>query len=360
MKKQSGKLKKEHSVKMKEVTDQLSSCRDEIKLYVENNTKLKEEIKVLKGIKEAQEEIDKESDPEVVEIEEDDSDISNEELADVYLRNKNDTGTKPKNKLKCISCAFEAKDEKLLRGHMSLHRPGNGNYEGGVLSYKDGYSCNRCSESFKTMGLIKRHMKTKHGITITASPPDVDGAKSHPKDKVWIKCDRCNYKAETKEDLIKHLDAYHVTKQVRCNICQMMADSNAHLKDHMENQHNSRNNRTWRENFHKQKQKPTNQKPVCKFWLKGNCFHGQDCRFSHTNFDNNTILCRDGDYCLFWPNCKYTHVEMCRYQENCLRQNCPFVHGNANFLESGQNMPAPNINSQQDFPPFPQQHWRPW
>ena len=35
-------------------------------------------------------------------------------------------------------------------------------YENGVLSHKDGYSCNKCGEVTKTMGLIRRHMKANH------------------------------------------------------------------------------------------------------------------------------------------------------------------------------------------------------
>ena len=72
-------------------------------------------------------------DPEVTELDAESSDVSDEEAANVFLRNKNDTGTRPKNTLKCCICDFVAKDETLLRGHMSVHQPGNG-----MLSFKDG------------------------------------------------------------------------------------------------------------------------------------------------------------------------------------------------------------------------------
>ena len=213
------------------------------------------------------------------------------------------------------------------------------------------------------MGLIRRHMKTQHGIQISAAPPNVDGAKSQ--EKQLIKCDRCNYRATTHDDLVKHLDTNHVTKQSRCNICQMVADSNTHLEAHMKQQHSRENTRQKSQAYNQNNQPQNNntgfvnrrEKPVCKFWLQGNCSRGPQCRFAHHETQRNTAICRDGDYCLFWPQCKYAHVEMCRYQENCFRQNCRFMHGNPNFLEVGNNISAPNIQSHQDFPPFPEQMW---
>jgi hypothetical protein len=82
--------------------------------------------------------------------------FSDDEAANVYLKNLKGTGAKEKIKYKCNICDFEGEDEKLMRGHMSLHEPGNGNYENGVLSHKDGYSCNKCGETTKTMGLIRK------------------------------------------------------------------------------------------------------------------------------------------------------------------------------------------------------------
>ena len=177
------KLNKDNLPKMKEVAEQLSGCREEMKMYVEMNTKLREENNVLKRIKEAQDILENDGEPEIIELERESSDISDEEAANVYLRNKKVTGTRPKNNLNCTHCNFVAKDETLLRGHMSMHQPGNGNYENGILSYKDGYKCNRCGEAAKTMGLIKRHMKTQHNINLTVAPPHIDGARSQQNQK---------------------------------------------------------------------------------------------------------------------------------------------------------------------------------
>ena len=122
---------------------------------------------------------------------------------------------------------------------MSVHQPGNGNYENGILRHKDGYSCNKCGENVKTMGLIRRHMKTIHGINIM---PTEDGARSIPSQSSFrIKCDLCNFKAETKDELLKHLDVNHTPPKEKCNICQMVAENKTHLMKHMQS-HQNRNN----------------------------------------------------------------------------------------------------------------------
>ena len=121
-----------------------------------------------------------------------------------------DTGARPRQENhKCRVCNFVAKDENLLKGHMFMHISGNQNYQDG----KDGYSCNRCGENVKTMGLIRRLMKTKLNINISPAAPTADGASSLPNQQGQIKCDRCDFKSQTREELIVHLDAAHANKQ---------------------------------------------------------------------------------------------------------------------------------------------------
>ena len=68
---------------------------------------------MLKGIMEAQDLLQKVSDPEIVEVAS--SDITDDEAANVYVKNMKDTGTRPKYVLKCRVCDFVAKNEQLLR-----------------------------------------------------------------------------------------------------------------------------------------------------------------------------------------------------------------------------------------------------
>ena len=273
---------------------------------------------------------------EVIQIE-DSSDISDVEAAHVFLRNKNkETGTRSKEKYKCKSCDFVANDRALLKGHMTLHEPGNQNYENGFLSHDDGYTCNRCSTVFKTMGLIRRHMKVAHGIKITASPPMDDGARSLP----LIRCDQCEYKARSKEELAEHLNEKHTNRKERCDVCQMVADNKEQLKKHNETYHNK-------------------NRMVCRYWERNNCRFGTNCRYQHpAPAQAPPKPCRYKNNCRFWPDCNFSHIEMCRFQENCTRINCQFEH--VNFLVAGHQNPAPNIHCVQDFPPFRGPMWRPW
>jgi hypothetical protein len=123
------KIIKENEEKMKEVVNQLTNCREEIKNYVSMNTMLKEENCVLRGIKEVQDKLKDMSNDDVIELEAESSDISDEEAANVFLNNRKDTANEETPKYKCNNCDFEGADEKGLRGHMSLHQPGNGNYD---------------------------------------------------------------------------------------------------------------------------------------------------------------------------------------------------------------------------------------
>ena len=86
----------------------------------------------MKKIKKAEGNIRDNTEPEVIELERGSSDISDEEAAEVFLRNKKNTGTRSKNDKKCDHCNFVANDANLLKGHMSVHKPGNGNYENGI------------------------------------------------------------------------------------------------------------------------------------------------------------------------------------------------------------------------------------
>ena len=164
--KEKAKSIKDNEARMKEVIDQLDACREEIKNYVVDNTKLTEENRVLKEIIVTKDTLKDRSNPDVInqetpdiiDLETETADISDEEAANVFLKNRNDTGARQKTSLKCNICDFVAKDGKLLKGHMSLHNAVSGNFENGIMRHKDGYTCNKCGETVKTMGLMRRHI----------------------------------------------------------------------------------------------------------------------------------------------------------------------------------------------------------
>ena len=104
------------------------------------------------------------------------------------------------------------------------------------------------------------------------------------------------------------------------------------------------------------RQYPYSGREVCRFWQRGTCSYFDNCKNEHPK----PPKCRFGNDCNRWPNCRFGHEEkICRFQENCLNFNCKFSHDSNNFLGNWQKMAAPNINSYQDFPQFPQQMWRP-
>ena len=105
LKKEKMKTKKDNDLKVKEVANQLNECREEVLNYVDMNTTLKEQNKVLKDIKEARDILQGQKAPEVVELESESSDISDKEAVDVYRRNMNDTGARSKNG--CTYCKIQ-------------------------------------------------------------------------------------------------------------------------------------------------------------------------------------------------------------------------------------------------------------
>ena len=360
--KDNGKKDKET---IKTIHTQLKECREELTKFVEANEILLEENKTMKKIKNMKEKIDERNEkPEEVIVIEDcedtedkdtNADIDDLEAARVFLRNKQardtkankptQTGARPKI-FTCGKCRFEVKTEAKLKGHATVHEEGN-------VNYVKMLNCDRCPLLFKTMGLLRRHFKTEHGINMQTIPDNQDGARSRTQNKEMedtrIKCDQCDFAATSQHLLIEHLDRKHTNKPSRCNNCGMMADNQKMLIKHMES-------------CQKHSQQKQKVHPVCKFWLKGICnFDKFNCRFSHQGPHQKPPQCRNKSNCVFWPNCKFAHEEkLCRYQENCLNVNCTFVHLTNDFLGEGQNHPAPNIQLYQEFPQFPQQVWRPW
>ena len=68
-----------------------------------------------------------------------------------------------------------AKDNQFSKGH-------NPENENGI-SNDEGYTCNRCGKTFKTMGFFKKQMKSQHDINISSTPPIEDGARSLPQQR---------------------------------------------------------------------------------------------------------------------------------------------------------------------------------
>ena len=200
-----------------------------------------------------------------------------------------ETGARPKvttTIFKCNKCDFETKEERILTGHMTAH---------GKQDYPVYHCCDHCDYSFKTAGLLRRHLKLMHQNVDLNEGSNV--APNMPKRENLTKCDDCEYKAKSIKELIEHKEEKHV-------------------------QRNKSYNRT------------------CKYWLRGECVFGSGCYFDHVvqnQWKNNRNDVHDTFIKEYW------------FQQKCLRENCPFQHFSNSFLENS----SPDINSYQEFPQFP-------
>ena len=113
---------------------------------------------------------------------------------------------------------------------------------------------------------------------------------------------------------------------IECNICSELLESRAEIKSHRQNEH-----QMYRKIF-------------CKFYP--DCVDGDECLFEHYNDEKrNPIFCTNGSNCSD-QSCVFSEQdhrslrhELCRYQVNCNRAGCPFVHnGSRNaFLGPSQS-----------------------
>jgi uncharacterized C2H2 Zn-finger protein len=270
---------------LKAVTVDLNNCKQEIDNYVEANTKLVVEVKTMKEIEATREKLAKKENPSETEkepiliddventnaSEEESSDVSDEEAAEAFKQNKNtsarenvkisnksdkETGAKPK-RWECENCGFKANARVHLNSHRKQHEIGN---------QKNYRKCAKCLQLFQTVDLLSKHLIKMHGIENAARSQGQAGAKADSPNSAEgesrIKCDQCEYKAKTRDDLLEHLEVKH-TQDFRCDVCHMKADSKMQLRKH---------------------KTVCNLKPkeVCPFWRKGMCrFDENSCRSSH-------------------------------------------------------------------------------
>ena len=213
-------------------------------------------------------------------------------------------------------------------------------HEEGNVNYVEMYKCDKCSILLKNAGLLRRHLKSKHSVQHASLPELRTGGQANNAENVTntVKCDHCEHRARTKAHLMEHHKSKHSPKNHKCEECGMSATNQGQLDNHIKACHSK-----------------LKTKKLCKFWMKGYCLYvDASCRFEHAI----PPQCRNGNSFRFWPNCRFTHDKVaCRFQEQCLKPNCPFVH---HFLAQGPTPRSPNINSHQEFPQFPQQMWRPW
>ena len=79
------------------------------------------------------------------------------------------------------------------------------------------------------------------------------------------------------------------------------------------------------------------RKIMCRFYQNNRCRFGKFCKYQHsetfeTKQRNPEQQCRRFEKCSDFPNCKFEHREICKYQMSCRNQQCAFVHLSEPFL----------------------------
>ena len=117
-----------------------------------------------------------------------------------------------------------------------------------------------------------------------------------------FKCNKCDEQFRTVQTLKRHQKHAH-EKKLQCNDCSFKAETWNQLDDHIAECHPPKQTR--RPFIYSKEQRFANG--PCRSWNRGNCRH-EDL-------------------------CKYEHVEICFYEENCkFGSRCWYRHTNKIFL----------------------------
>ena len=196
----------------------------------------------------------------------------------------------------CQNCRESFRSEDDLRHHQKVHR-------GGIC-----VSCDQCDRSFSTDVLMKEHKESVHDQQFN--------------------CQKCDKFYSSMKKLRRHDWRSH--REVSCNICEEKIDSREEISNHRRSKHNM---------F---------RKILCKFYPA--CLDGDECFFSHDESDTDNIksdmsnnFCPRGESCTD-QSCSFSESNhrklnniLCRYQANCSRRACGYLHSvkRRAFLDEG-------------------------
>ena len=286
-------------------------CMKIIKEETFARNKAEEMVKVLEDTRDAKAERDKlivdENPPNVVEEGVENMDIEEEEWTEVISKKK-----KSRDMYSCNFCEQKYTTVNDFNQHMQKHRDNRS------------FKCRNCNESFETQDQLKNHMINHEDIEnsrkfvnnhkeIRKHNPEPEKIRHQEE----LKCRKCVKTYSTMVKLRRHDWRSH--RQVPCNICEETIESRQEISNHRKLKHNML------------------RKVACKFYPA--CYDGDECFFSHENSENsiadqdkpspfcpNGIECSD-QLCQYG---EYSHKNVkeidCKFQANCNRKNCPFVH----------------------------------
>jgi hypothetical protein len=144
-------------------------------------------------------------------------------------------------------------------------------------------------------------MESKKNKTNRSSPQyEAESPKTQNLREPRLRCTKWEHKATNKAQLNKHIEGSHVEIKNQCDKCKLEGNSRTDLAWHIKATHNREENR--------RNQFKENGRKVCKFWMRGFCrFQEDECRCKRQGVQR----CVNGDYCTYWPNCRY-----CRYSHS--------------------------------------------
>ena len=143
-----------------------------------------------------------------------------------------------KQRFPCHLCNHVASQKFNLNAHI------RGKHEG------NRYECKICVKNFNYSNNYKLHMRNQHSIDNICiicyfNAPSELALKIHKKEfKHYVRinpcnliCSYCNYKATTKQNLLKHIRSKHEGQKYNCNKCDKTFNYPNTLKEHRANIH---------------------------------------------------------------------------------------------------------------------------
>ena len=125
---------------------------------------------------------------------------------------------KRKHNLLCSSCPFIAEDLESLKTHAN-------NEHEGIL-----YPCRFCSKNMLSPEYLRRHEHDYHYEMLTENA------------EIQY-CDQCDYQTYGKYPLKRHIKSVHANEQLECALCDYVAKSLFHYKQHMKGHNGFKRNR---------------------------------------------------------------------------------------------------------------------
>ena len=154
------------------------------------------------------------------------------------------------------------------------------------------YSCQKCSKLFKFKNELLKHSKV------------------HKLNFFQETCDQCEYKANNKDMLDRHVESVHERFLYECNQCDKKFNSTDNLKTHFEKYH--------KENIFKCEECDAKFKNSSDI-RKHKQAHLSES-FCHTF--NNFPKCQYGSSCIFL----HSKAPFCSYDGRCIRPSCQYRH----------------------------------